>query len=234
MRYLILSATLAVITGLAVSLAAAEKHEGKVVEAVKGTLTMTDLDGKNKHTHKVTDSAKITLDGKPAKIDDLKSGYTVEVTTDGKSGATAISAKSSKVTSRTAFKVQATPQVPFRASKLIGATVKNATGDDLGVIEDFVVDPTSGQTKYAVLSFGGFLGIGDKYFAIPWHALNLQRDSDDKFHFVLHVNKERMKNAPGFDKNHWPDVGNPQWAVDVDNYFPAEQASLSPKDAKSK
>jgi len=232
MRYVILSATLAVVTGMAVSLAAAEKHEGKVVEAAKGKLTMTDLDGKNKHTHEVADSAKITLDGKAAKLDELKSGYTIEVTTDGKSGATAISAKSSKVTTRTAYRIQSAHEMPYRASKVIGATVKNATGDELGKIEDFVVDPTSGQTKYAVLSFGGFLGIGDKYFAIPWHALNLQRDSTDKFHFVLHVNKERMKNAPGFDKNNWPDVGNPKWAVDVDTYFPAEQARNS-KDEKS-
>lgn len=223
MRYLILSA-FAVVTGLAMTLAAAEKHEGKVVEAAKGKLTMTDLEGKKKHTHEVAGNAKITLDGKSAKLEELKSGFTIEVTTDDKSGATAISAKSNKVTNRTAYKIEAAPEKPYRASKLIGATVKNATGDELGKIEDFVVDPVSGHTRYAVLSFGGFLGVGDKWFAIPWHALNLQRESTDKFHFVLHVNKERMKNAPGFDKNNWPDVGDPKWASDVDTYFPAEQA----------
>jgi len=230
MRYLILSTALAAVTVVSVSLSAAEKHEGKVVEAAKGKLTMTDLDGKNKHTHQVADNAKITLDGKVAKLDELKSGYTVEVTTDGKTGATAISAKTSKVISRTAFRIQPTPEMQYRASKVIGAAVKNPTGEDLGKIEDFVVDPASGQTKYAVLSFGGFLGIGDKYFAIPWHALNLQRDSTDKFHFVLFVSKGRMKNAPGFDKNNWPDVGNPKWASDVDTYFPAEQARNSKGD----
>lgn len=232
MRYLILTGALALVTGLAVSLAAADKHEGKVVEAAKGKLTMTDLDGKNKHTHNVADNAKITLDGKAAKLEDLKSGQTIEVTTDDKSGATAIAAKSNKATDRPAVKVQATLEKPYRASLVIGATVKNAAGEELGKIEDFVVEPASGRTRYAVLSFGGFLGIGDKWFAIPWHALNLQRDSDDKFHFVLHVNKERMKNAPGFDKNNWPNVGDPKWASDVDTFYPAQEAR-KPKDDKT-
>ena len=231
MRYVILTGALAVVTGLVVSLAAAEKHEGKVLETAKGKLTMTDMDGKNKHSHDVADNAKITLDGKAAKLDELKSGFTIEVTTNDKSVATAISAKSSKVTTRTANKIEAPPGRPYRASALIGATVKNGTGDELGKIEDFVVEPVLGHTKYAVLSFGGFLGIGDKWFAIPWHALHLQRDDNDKFHFVLHVNKERMKDAPGFDKNHWPNVGDEKWAHEVENYYPREQAR-STKDAK--
>ncbi len=223
MKYLILSGALIVVTGMVLSAVAADKHEGKVVDTAKGKLTMTDMDGKNKHTHDVADSTKITLDGKTAKLADLKSGYTVEVTID-KGAATAISAKS--VVTRTAKKIISSTETTWRASKIIGANVKNANGDDLGKIEDFVVDPTTGQTKYAVLSFGGFLGIGDKWFAIPWHALQTQRDSNEKFHFVLHVSKERLKNAPGFDKDSWPEVGNPQWASEVDTYYPADEARL--------
>jgi hypothetical protein len=60
-----------------------------------------------------------------------------------------------------------------------------------------------------VLSFGGFLGIGDKLFAIPWQALQL--DPDNKC-FVLDVDKEMLDNAPGFDKDHWPSMADPQWA----------------------
>lgn len=227
MKYL-MSGTLIVVTGLFVAVAAAEKHEGKVVEAGKGKLTMTDMDGKNKHSHEVADTAKITLDGKAAKLDELKNGFTVEVTTDGKAGATVIAAKSAKTQPREVVREADKEHVlmgrPYRASKIIGAAVKNSAGEDLGKIEDFVVEPASGRTKYAVLSFGGFLGIGDKWFAIPWRALNSERDASDKFHFVLHVSKERLKNAPGFDKNVWPDVGDPKWASDIETFYPAQEA----------
>jgi sporulation protein YlmC with PRC-barrel domain len=89
-----------------------------------------------------------------------------------------------------------------RASKIIGSMVKNYHGSALGEIEDLVLDPENGQVVYAVISFGGVFGLGDKLFAVPWKALHC---SVDKTHYVLDVDKTILDKASGFDKNHWPD-----------------------------
>jgi len=75
---------------------------------------------------------------------------------------------------------------------------------------------TSGRIAYAVLSFGGFLGMGAKLFAIPWPALAL--DAGEK-RFILGVSKDRLENAPGFDKDHWPSMADPTWAKEVHAYY---------------
>lgn len=89
-----------------------------------------------------------------------------------------------------------------RASKIIGTTVKNPKGDKLGDIKELVLDPESGHVVYAVVSFGGVLGMGNKLFAIPWKALHWTRDKE---YYVLDLDKDTLKKAPGFDKKHWPD-----------------------------
>jgi sporulation protein YlmC with PRC-barrel domain len=102
------------------------------------------------------------------------------------------------------------------ATTMIGDQVKNAQGEDLGQIEEIMIDTQQGQVAYAVLSFGGFLGLGDKLFAIPWQALSL----DAKNHqFILDVPKERLENAPGFDKDNWPQHADWQWLSDVYAYY---------------
>jgi sporulation protein YlmC with PRC-barrel domain len=105
----------------------------------------------------------------------------------------------------------------YRSSKLVGADVENAQGENLGDIKDIVIDPVTGRVAYAVLSFGGFMGLGDKYFAIPWAAFTPK--AGEKEQFVLNVDKERLKNAPGFDKNNWPDMANHQWGEQVHAYY---------------
>lgn len=92
-----------------------------------------------------------------------------------------------------------------RASKIIGTDVKNPKGENLGGIKDLVLDPESGQVVYAVVSYGGVLGMGSKLFAIPWSVLRWTRDKD---YYVLDMDKEALKKAPGFDKKHWPDSSN--------------------------
>ncbi|WKJ92268.1 PRC-barrel domain-containing protein [Methylomonas montana] len=89
-----------------------------------------------------------------------------------------------------------------RASKITGAKVKNTTGDSLGDIKDLVIDPENGQVVYAVVSFGGLMGMGDKLFAIPWRALHWTSPKD---YYVLDLDKDTLKKAPGFDKKHWPE-----------------------------
>jgi sporulation protein YlmC with PRC-barrel domain len=92
-----------------------------------------------------------------------------------------------------------------RASKIIGTKVKDTKGDKLGDIKDLVLDPESGQVVYAVVTFGGVLGVGNKLFAVPWKALHWTRDKE---YYVLDLDKETLKKAPGFDKKHWPDSSN--------------------------
>jgi len=102
------------------------------------------------------------------------------------------------------------------ADTLEGDTVVNAAGEDLGEIKDIMIDVPSGRVAYAVLSFGGFLGIGDKLFAIPWQALQLDPENH---RFVLDVDKERLRAAPGFDKDHWPSMADERWAVEIHEYY---------------
>lgn len=102
------------------------------------------------------------------------------------------------------------------ADTLQGDKVVNLSGEDLGKIEDIMIDVPSGRIAYAVLSFGGIMGMGDKLFAIPWSALTMDTDREC---FVLDIDKDRLKNAPGFDKDHWPSMADPTWASNVYNYY---------------
>jgi sporulation protein YlmC with PRC-barrel domain len=102
------------------------------------------------------------------------------------------------------------------ADTLEGDNVVNAQGEDLGEIKDIMIDVPSGRVAYAVLSFGGILGMGDKLFAIPWQALQLDPENH---RFILNADKERLKNAPGFDKDHWPSMADHTWATDIHSYY---------------
>jgi sporulation protein YlmC with PRC-barrel domain len=100
------------------------------------------------------------------------------------------------------------------ASTITGKGVTNPEGENLGDVKDIVLDMESGNVAYAVISYGGFLGIGDKYFAVPWDALSL---GDDKV--LLDVDKETLENAPGFDKDHWPTHPDRQFVSDVHEHY---------------
>jgi sporulation protein YlmC with PRC-barrel domain len=102
------------------------------------------------------------------------------------------------------------------AATLINDNVVNASGEDLGKIEAIMLDVQTGRIAYAVLSFGGFLGMGAKLFAIPWSALTL--DAAEK-RFILDTPKDRLENAPGFDKDHWPAMADPRWAKELHAYY---------------
>lgn len=102
------------------------------------------------------------------------------------------------------------------ADTLEGDPVRNAADEELGRIEHIMIDVPTGRVAYAVLSYGGFLGMGDKLFAVPWKALTL--DTGRKC-FVLDASKERLRDAPGFDKDHWPAMADQSWARDVHSYY---------------
>lgn len=102
------------------------------------------------------------------------------------------------------------------ANTLTGDRVVNRQGEDLGKIDDLMIDLDRGRVAYAVLSFGGVLGVGDKLFAIPWEALSLDRAEK---RFVLGIDKTLLERAPGFDKNHWPDMADPAWGAQLYGYY---------------
>ncbi|MES3006931.1 MAG: PRC-barrel domain-containing protein [Pseudomonadota bacterium] len=99
---------------------------------------------------------------------------------------------------------------------LVGNNIYNVEGDDLGGIKDMMLDTHSGQVAYVVLSFGGFFGMGEKLFAVPWNALTLNVAEK---RFTLNADKEKLKNAPGFDKSNWPDMADQTWAQTIHSYY---------------
>lgn len=102
------------------------------------------------------------------------------------------------------------------ADTLLGNDVYNTAEESLGTIKEFMIDMSSGKIAYAVLSFGGFLGMGDRLFAVPWQALKLDTE---KKRFTLSVSKERLKDAPGFDKDHWPSMVDTSWSSGVHAFY---------------
>jgi len=102
------------------------------------------------------------------------------------------------------------------ADTLLGDSVVNGADEDLGDIKEIMLDMNTGQVAYAVLAFGGFLGMGEKLFAVPWQALHL--DTVNK-RFVLDIDKQRLQSAPGFDKDAWPDMADTQWANQIHAFY---------------
>jgi hypothetical protein len=102
------------------------------------------------------------------------------------------------------------------ASTLTGDRVRNPAGESLGKIEQIMIDLPTGKVAYAVLSFGGFLGIGDKLFAVPWRALQIDRGEHE---FILDVDARALETAPGFNKDNWPDMADPAFARDIHAHY---------------
>ncbi len=102
------------------------------------------------------------------------------------------------------------------ANTLTGDRVRNPQGEDLGKVEEIMIDLDSGRVAYVVVSFGGFLGIGDKLFAVPWEAFAIDTGEHE---FVLDVDKQTLESAPGFDKNNWPDMADTSWAANIHTHY---------------
>lgn len=99
---------------------------------------------------------------------------------------------------------------------IVGVEVANQQGENLGKIEALMLDKLTGKIAYVVLSFGGFLGMGDKLFAMPWHIFSF---NPQKEKFIIPLTKEKLKNLPGFDKNHWPDMTSSAWTDSIRTYY---------------
>ncbi|MDO9468823.1 MAG: PRC-barrel domain-containing protein [Thiobacillus sp.] len=108
------------------------------------------------------------------------------------------------------------PPTLFGAKAFLGDEVYNQREDRLGKLKEFMLDLDSGRICYAVMSSGGFLGVGEKLFAVPWRALTLDAENAC---FVLDIAEERLMNSPGFDKRHWPDMCDAGWVKDIDTFY---------------
>lgn len=103
------------------------------------------------------------------------------------------------------------------ASTIIGEAVVNRENETLGKIQELVIDAKEGRLAYAVLSFGGFMGMGNKCFALPWEALEFATTENK---LILNVPKDKLKAAPGFDKDaKWPDFADRKWGSTIHDYY---------------
>ena len=101
-----------------------------------------------------------------------------------------------------------------RISKVIGSDVRNKSGEKIGDIRDLVVDDR-GTVKLAIVSTGGFLGVGDRLHAVPWDVLTLGPKDDH----ILDIDKAHLQAPPGFTSKTWPNLGDDRWLADNRRYY---------------
>lgn len=124
-------------------------------------------------------------------------------------------------TAQTMSRDQAVDTMPARAALLSADTITgdevcNFQDEQLGKIQDIMIDVAEGRIRYVVLASGGFLGMGDHLFAVPWTALKQDKDNH---RFMLDIHAERLKDAPGFDRDNWPDMADPTWNSTIQDYY---------------
>ncbi len=107
---------------------------------------------------------------------------------------------------------------PLRAASVVGADVRNMENEDLGEIQDVVMDPQSGDVAYAILAHGGFLGIAEKQIAVPWKQLKVTDNAEAPI-FVLDVSEKVLDEAPSFERDSWAEIDNAEWRALNDAYY---------------
>ena len=105
------------------------------------------------------------------------------------------------------------------AYKVNGTDVFNMDGDKLGTVDDIMIDKISGKAIYAVMSFGGFLGIGEKQHPLPWSALTYDQDKEG---FVVNLDKRKLEQAPTLDPDDEDFVWTPDYGRSIDKYYGAQ------------
>jgi len=104
----------------------------------------------------------------------------------------------------------------MRAEEIIGSDVRNPENNDLGEIDDILLATAEGETSYAIISRGGFLGLGEKQIAVPLHTLKVTGDKDV---FVLNVTEPQLENAPSFERGKFGDVADDAWRKKNNAYY---------------
>lgn len=109
--------------------------------------------------------------------------------------------------------------IALSAGTLKGDAIKNHNDETLGELEEIVIDLDSGRVSYAVLAAGGFLGMGEKFFAIPWDMITVDTENEV---IRLDLEKEIFEDAPGFDKDNWPLTEDRDYMTEVYDYYDVE------------
>jgi sporulation protein YlmC with PRC-barrel domain len=105
----------------------------------------------------------------------------------------------------------------IRASQLMGMNIQNSAGEGVGEVKDLVLDFSNGKIKYVAVTYGGFLGIGNKMFAVPFAAFKVKPKQSDRadMALVLDVTKKQMEGAVGFDEDHWPNFADAKFEMEL-------------------
>ena len=111
--------------------------------------------------------------------------------------------------------VETHPNV-LSSTAILGDKILNRAGENLGKIEELMLDLEKGRVAYAILSFGGVMGMGEKMYVVPFEALKLDGSRE---HFTLDVDKDKLRNAPGFDKNNLPHASDRTWGAEVFKFY---------------
>jgi sporulation protein YlmC with PRC-barrel domain len=111
----------------------------------------------------------------------------------------------------------------IRASQLIGIDIQNQEGKSIGSVNDIVIDAESGKIRYAAVSYGGFLGLGDRLFAVPWGAFHCKAgDEKGQYNLVLNATEQQLKTASGFDQDNWPNFADRSFTSQLDKHYGVE------------
>jgi sporulation protein YlmC with PRC-barrel domain len=118
-----------------------------------------------------------------------------------------------------------------RASQLIGANIQNDSGESVGEVNDLVIDGSSGRVRYAAVTYGGFLGVGSKLFAVPFDAFHVKKKSNNSndYVLVLNVTKQQLEGARGFDKDNWPDFADRSMTRELDQRYNVDRTANRPR-----
>lgn len=113
----------------------------------------------------------------------------------------------------------------MRVSQMIGMNIQNPKGKSVGEIKDVVIDARTGKIRYAAVTYGGFLGVGNKMFAVPFEAFTCKHDPEDSDEriVVLDVTQKSLEGATGFDEDSWPDFADRKFTKDLDSRYGVER-----------
>ncbi len=107
------------------------------------------------------------------------------------------------------------------AGTMTGDTIINGEGTDIGTLKELMIDTGTGEVAYAVLARGGFAGVGEKLFAVPWALVGVDGDNE---RLVLDLDEQVLEDSPGFDPDNWPSFSDMQWREGIDRYFGLDPA----------
>jgi sporulation protein YlmC with PRC-barrel domain len=115
-----------------------------------------------------------------------------------------------------------------RASKLIGTNLTNSNDESVGEIKDLVMDASTGKVRYVAVTYGGFLGLGSKLFAVPFEAFHVRQNTSattpGDYMLTLDVTKDQMKGAQGFDNDRWPDFADTNFTQELDRRYNVDRS----------